>query len=226
MRKFMSRAVVPILTAACMTFQTGTVWAAPTGPAQEALSQGRWEFGGGTWKYYDSSGAVRTGWLQTAGGWYYLDPGNGSLRTGWQNIGGHIFYLNTAQDGVEGKMRTGWFRDPSGHRYFLNTSVDETLGSALTGWQWIEGHCYFFETAEGGEKGRMYAGRETPGGFLTDAEGRWIEKDGSVHYEPGRGYSSVQNTKAAVAGSKSSGSRSSGNKNSGSGSLNSGGSGG
>ena len=225
MRKFMSRAVVPILTAACMTFQTGTAWAAPTGPAQEALSQGRWEFGDGTWKYYDSSGAVRTGWLQTAGGWYYLDPGNGSLRTGWQNIGGHIFYLNTAQDGVEGKMRTGWFRDPSGHRYFLNTSVDETLGSALTGWQWIEGHCYFFETAEGGEKGRMYAGRETPGGFLTDAEGRWIEKDGSVHYEPGRGYSSVQNTKAAVAGSKSSGSRSSGNKNSGSGSLNSGGSG-
>ena len=140
MRKFMSRAVVPILTAACMTFQTGTAWAAPTEPAQEALSQGRWEFGDGTWKYYDSSGAVRTGWLQTAGGWYYLDPGNGSLRTGWQNIGGHIFYLNTAQDGVEGKMRTGWFRDPSGHRYFLNTSVDETLGSALTGWQWIEGH--------------------------------------------------------------------------------------
>ena len=58
MRKFMSRAVVPILTAACMTFQTGTVWAAPTGPAQEALSQGRWEFGDGTWKYYDSSGAM------------------------------------------------------------------------------------------------------------------------------------------------------------------------
>lgn len=56
MRKFMSRAVVPILTAACMTFQTGTAWAAPTGPAQEALSQGRWEFGDGTWKYYDSSG--------------------------------------------------------------------------------------------------------------------------------------------------------------------------
>ena len=93
MRKFMSRAVVPILTAACMTFQTGTAWAAPTGPAQEALSQGRWEFGDGTWKYYDSSGAVRTGWLQTAGGWYYLDPGNGSLRTGWQNIGGPSTFI-------------------------------------------------------------------------------------------------------------------------------------
>ena len=211
MRKFMSRAVVPILTAACMTFQTGTAWAAPTGPAQEASPR---EDG----NLETEHGSImirlerdRTGWLQTAGGWYYLDPGNGSLRTGWQNIGGHIFYLNTAQDGVEGKMRTGWFRDPSGHRYFLNTSVDETLGSALTGWQWIEGHCYFFETAEGGEKGRMYAGRETPGGFLTDAEGRWIEKDGSVHYEPGRGYSSVQNTKAAMPEAKAR-KQSSGNK--------------
>ncbi len=222
MKKCMRRAVVPILTAACMTFQTGTAWAAPTGPSQEVLTQGRWDFGDGIWRYYDSAGTARTGWLQTAGGWYYLDPGNGSLRTGWQNIDGKLFYLNTAQDGVEGKMRTGWFQDPSGQRYFLNTANDGSQGSALTGWQWIDGYCYFFETAEGGEKGKMYAGKETPGGFLTDAQGRWIEKDGSVYYEPGRGYSSAESTKAVSSGSKSSGNRSSGSGNNGSGSSNGG----
>lgn len=222
MKKCMRRAVVPILTAACMTFQTGTAWAAPTGPSQEVLTQGRWDFGDGIWRYYDSAGTARTGWLQTADGWYYLDPGNGSLRTGWQNIDGKLFYLNTAQDGVEGKMRTGWFQDPSGQRYFLNTANDGSQGSVLTGWQWIDGYCYFFETAEGGEKGRMYAGKETPGGFLTDAQGRWIEKDGSVYYEPGRGYSSAENTNAASTGGKSSGGRSSGSGGSGSGGSGSG----
>ncbi|WP_243125271.1 hemoblobin-interacting domain-containing protein [Clostridium transplantifaecale] len=226
MRKCMRRAVVPILTAACMTFQTGTAWAVPTGPSQEVLTQGRWDFGDGIWRYYDSAGTARTGWLQTAGGWYYLDPGNGALRTGWQNIDGKLFYLNTAQDGVEGMMRTGWFQEPSGQRYFLNTASDGSQGSALTGWQWIDGYCYFFESAEGSEKGKMYAGKEAPGGFLTDAQGRWIEKDGSVHYEPGRGFSSADNTKAASTGGKSSGGRSSGSAGSGSGSAGSGNSGG
>ena len=118
MRKFMSRAVVPDIDGGLYDLpdRNGVGGSDRAGTGGSPREDGNLEAEHGS--IMDSSGAVRTDGSRQQEGWYYLDPGNGSLRTGWQNIGGHIFYLNTAQDGVEGKMRTGWFQDPSGHRYF------------------------------------------------------------------------------------------------------------
>ncbi len=228
-KKLVRKSAISVLAAVCMISQTGAAWAA--GPGE--IKKGTWQYESGDWKYYESSGNAVSGWIETESGWYYLNPADGKMCTGWQQIDGKSYYFNQEKDGTAGQMRTGWFQDENRNWFFMNTVHDGSFGCAVTGWQWIDGHCYYFEETSGGSTGRMYAGEMTPDGFLTNADGRWTEKDGTVHYEAGRGIPSTEQ-KAADArtaggsGSSSGGSGSSGGSDSGnsggSGSGNSGGS--
>ncbi|MFR1897835.1 MAG: hypothetical protein ACLS3E_32800, partial [Hungatella sp.] len=177
-KKLVRKTAISVLAAVCMISQTGAAWAA--GPGE--IKKGTWQYESGGWKYYESSGNAVSGWIETESGWYYINPSDGKMSTGWQQIDGKNYYFNQEKDGTAGQMRTGWFQDENRNWFFMNTVHDGSFGSAVTGWQWIDGHCYYFEEADGGSAGRMYAGEATPDGFLTNADGRWTEKDGTVHY--------------------------------------------
>lgn len=113
------------------------------------------------------------------------------------------YYLNTAADGVEGLMRTGWFYKDNVW-YFLNTVHDGYYGRAIAGhWQWIDGYCYLFD-----EDGRMYANCTTPDGYTVNADGQWTV-DGVVQYVAGKGII-TKVTDRVASGSKGTGSGGSG----------------
>lgn len=73
-----------------------------------------------------------------------------------------------------GRMRTGWYQDDSGNWFYLSPESDGALGHMVTGWSWINGACYYFNPVSDGTKGRLYRSEQTPDGFETDHEGRWI----------------------------------------------------
>ncbi|WP_024345126.1 hemoblobin-interacting domain-containing protein [Lacrimispora indolis] len=208
-RKLIQKTVTPILTAACVLSQIGIAWAG-------VYTQGNWQYQKESWKHYEASGTLSSGWIQKASGWYYLSPEDGAMMTGWfQDEKGMRYYLNTSNDGTEGQMRSGWYQDGSGIWYFFHTANDGALGAMKTGWQWIDGYCYYFNAADGADMGKMYTGQTTPDGYFVNGEGRWAEADGTVHYEAGRGLASTpaaenaRKTASSSGGSSSSGSGSS-----------------
>lgn len=87
-KKLIQKAVVSILTAACVLSQFGIAWAGVTGstPAIKEESmyiQGDWRYENESWKHYEGTGALSAGWIQKESGWYYLRPEDGTLMTGW-----------------------------------------------------------------------------------------------------------------------------------------------
>ena len=46
-----------------------------------------WVLDGGTWYYATGSGALASGWLNLNGAWYWLDPTTHAMATGVQTIG-------------------------------------------------------------------------------------------------------------------------------------------
>ena len=157
--------------------------------SQGAVTKGKWELSGDTWKFYNEKNEVHKGWVETSSGWYYLDPESGEMKTGWQNINGVEYYFDSAKDGVSGHMHTGWYKSPEGKWYFFNP--DQTTGGGmLTGWQWIDGYCYYFDPTPGKESGGMVAGKTTPDGFKINENGQWTDDSGKVQYVAGKGFSS------------------------------------
>ncbi|MDO4295237.1 MAG: hypothetical protein Q4D90_03645, partial [bacterium] len=197
-RKLVHRASVCALLSAMVVSQTGVAYAAvPTSPSQVG-----WQYSDHAWRYYNATG-IQTGWQYLNSHWYYLSQEDGKMLTGWQYIDGHWYYLNTANDGVEGQLRSGWMTDAAGRRYFLSTAHDGTFGRMLTGWQWIDGHCYYFVGTEGADQGKMLTNALSPDGFLVNADGRWVEEDGSVHFEAKKGYTGVEVVETVTTGNAS-----------------------
>ena len=132
-----------------------------------------WKQDGSSWKHYNEAGVLTKGFIKLGEDWYYLNQANGTMKTGWlQHTDGNWYFFNTLSDGSKGKM--------------------------LTGWQWIDGYCYYFSTAKDVTEGKMLANTKTPDGFLVNADGRWAEGNGSVHFVAGKG----QITKVAASASK------------------------
>jgi hypothetical protein len=203
-KKLAYKASVCALLSAMAIGQTMTAYAA----VSAAAVQGNWQYENQEWKHYDLSGNMSTGWIKKDSGWYYLQPETGKMLTGWQVIDGKKYYLNSAQEGVEGSMHTGWKQDQNGNWYFLCEDTNGSPAGALTGWNWIDGYCYYF--GDGDEHGVMYAGRETPDGYLTDEQGCWADEDGNAYYEEGKGIitsagSTAVGGTASVGGGSSSG---------------------
>lgn len=133
-----------------------------------------WKQEGNSWKYYSEAGVLAKGFIKLGEDWYYLDTATGDMKTGWfKAADGNWYYFNTLSDGAKGKM--------------------------LTGWQWIDGYCYYFSAVKDATEGRLYTSTKTPDGYLVDADGRWIEENGSIHFVPGKGQSSqAESDKSAL----------------------------
>ncbi|MEC4184992.1 hypothetical protein VJ918_09255, partial [Adlercreutzia sp. R21] len=127
----------------------------------------------GTWRYGNTDGSARTGWLKLKGTWYWLDPQNdGTMATGffrddsgalyyatssgamqangWKKIGGA--WRNFTASGI---VRTGWFKE-KGTWYWLEPSDN---GKMATGWVELDGTWYYLKGS-----GAMATGWQKSGG--------------------------------------------------------------
>ena len=137
MKKALKKQAAFVMLSAALAVQTGF-------PGYAATSvMGSWANEDGGWKFYGSDHQAYTGWVKTESGWYYLNPADGKMATGWQKIDNFWYYFDTAAEGVEGRMHTGWYKSPENTWYFFeNGSGSATEGHMVTGWQWIDGYCY------------------------------------------------------------------------------------
>ena len=122
----------------------------------------------GNWRFKTAEGSKVGGWVVSNNEWYYLDPATGNLRS-------------------------GWLRLSDGQTYFLYTIHDGNFGKAVNGWNWIDGYCYYFETADNGQNGILKTSGRTADGYLVDVAGRWVnESTGEAVYEAGKGLPSSE----------------------------------
>ena len=122
----------------------------------------------GNWRFKTPEGSKIDGWVVSNNEWFYLDPATGNLRS-------------------------GWLRLSDGQTYFLYTIHDGNFGKVVNGWNWIDGYCYYFETADNGQNGILKTNGRTADGYLVDAAGRWVnESTGQAVYEAGKGLPSSE----------------------------------
>ena len=121
------------------------------------------------------------GWKLENNNWKYYKEDK-TLKA-WQKINDNWYFFNE-----DGSLKTGWLQDASDNWYFLDSSKNGNEGVLLSGWQWIDGYCYYFEGSNKDTFGRMYANTVT-GGYKIDPTGRWIDENGALHYEKGKGIS-------------------------------------
>lgn len=129
-------------------------------------SCGAWIQNGNCWFYEENNVYETNNWKLIDGVWYYFDS-SGHMATGWKLIAGKWYFMNPISDGTKGKM--------------------------LTGWQWIDGHCYYLAANldPNYPEGSMYSDTQTPDGFQVNSSGAWINEDGIVQYQEGKGIQSV-----------------------------------
>ena len=137
--------------------------------------------------FFDSSGAMQTGWIWKSEGWYYAN-GSGAMVTGWINSGGKWYYLDAADPeypgrmlascvrqigdltytfNADGSMRAGWVLDENGDWYYYDTYT----GQIKYGWQYIGVAWYYLDPNDGGKM----------------LEGGWHEIGGGWYYMYGSG---------------------------------------
>lgn len=212
MKKALKKQAALVMLSAVVAAQTGFPGYAAT------TVTGSWKNEDGSWKFYSPDQKTYTGWVKTESGWYYLNPADGKMATGWQRIDGHWYYFDTAAEGTEGKMHTGWYKTPENNWFFFNNgSGTAQEGYMVTGWQWIDGYCYYFSAEfsdQPGVQGAMYAGKTTPDGYPTNANGQWTQ-DGKAVNRPGVGFNTKTESTASNGSGSSSSSSSSGGSSSG-----------
>lgn len=142
------------------------------------------------------------GWKLENNNWKYYKE-NKTLKA-WQKINDNWYFFNE-----DGSLKTGWLHDASDNWYFLDSSKNGNEGVLLSGWQWIDGYCYYFEGSNTDTFGRMYANTVT-GGYKIDPAGRWIDENGALHYEKGKGISTFAGS--ITNASKNTSNRSTGGK--------------
>ena len=131
-----------------------------------AMAMDCWIFKGGEWYHMGADSLMDRGWhyQKETGNWYYLRE-NGAMKKGWIQLSGIWYYLGTA----DGRMAVGW--QSIGEKwYYLNPAepvpvpaTDPVTGQTV---QSTEGQLPY---------GAMYQNRKTPDGFMTGADGAWME---------------------------------------------------
>lgn len=131
-----------------------------------AMAMDCWIFKGGEWYHMGADSLMDRGWhyQKETGSWYYLRE-NGTMKKGWIQLSGIWYYLGTA----DGRMAVGW--QSIGEKwYYLNPAepvpvpaTDPVTGQTV---QSTEGQLPY---------GAMYQNRKTPDGFMTGADGAWME---------------------------------------------------
>ncbi|PNV63819.1 hypothetical protein C0033_00345 [Clostridium sp. chh4-2] len=137
--------------------------------ANEDTAHGYWEQNVGGWRFLKDDGSyARSSWEKIGGIWYYFKE-DCFAASGWLYLGEVWYYLSQDAE-TYGKMETGWLYDPSFHKWFY---MDES-GAMAVGWHQIDEKWYYFHTVSDGGKGRMYAGEQTPDGYMTGPDGEWV----------------------------------------------------
>ena len=131
-----------------------------------AMAMDCWIFKGGEWYHMGADSLMDRGWhyQKETGSWYYLRE-NGAMKKGWIQLSGIWYYLGTA----DGRLAVGW--QSIGEKwYYLNPAepvpvpaTDPVTGQTV---QSTEGQLPY---------GAMYQNRKTPDGFMTGADGAWME---------------------------------------------------
>lgn len=131
-----------------------------------AMAMDCWIFKGGEWYHMGADSLMDRGWhyQKETGSWYYLRE-NGAMKKGWIQLSGIWYYLGTA----DGRMAVGW--QSIGEKwYYLNPAepvpvpaTDPVTGQTV---QSTEGQLPY---------GATYQNRKTPDGFMTGADGAWME---------------------------------------------------
>lgn len=110
-------------------------------------------------------------WSNTDGKWSFGRNGS-SYRNEW----GYLYYngsYNWYFFDQDGTMETGWVTAPDGQKYYLNTASDGKQGAMCTGWKLIDGKWYYFNQEQGASQGRLLVGTTTPDGYKVDENGVW-----------------------------------------------------
>ena len=142
-----------------------------------------WLLEDGSWYYTDNNGYRMSGWVYVDGNWYYMDPANGlrMAASQWMAIDGSWYYFRGS-----GAMAVGW-ELIDGNWYYFNGS-----GAMTSGWQWAgDGWYYLYRENDpyGGPHGAM-AYNQTIEGYALDESGRWLPTDQAAMLAVAQGYSS------------------------------------
>lgn len=129
------------------TYASGRDIKAVDGAIKEQIA---WIHKDNTWWAFGADGYLKEGWI--------LDTGSGL----W-------YYMNT-----DTGMKTGWHQDLRDGRWYY---LEPENGHMITGWRLISGSWYYMNPSETNGKplGAMYQNERTPDGYITDADGRWIQ---------------------------------------------------
>ena len=129
---------------------------------------------GGSWYYFNGSGAMHTGWITWADGTKSYFGQDGRAATGWRSLGGVKYYFNPSTG-----ISVRWLQKIDGRWYYFNGS-----NALQTGWiAWGDGTRSLF-----GGNGAAISGWQNSGGrtyYLDPASGasvRWSRKIGSYWY--------------------------------------------
>lgn len=124
------------------------------------------------YQYYDASGAMRFGWLNSSGKWYYL--------TRPEDVG-----TNTFEGFVVGQMATGYIEIDDEGFYLNNSGIMET-----STWKELNGESYYF-----GSNGAMVKSKNTDNlevirksgrDYPIDTDGSPLDVDTTVYYNGSR----------------------------------------
>ena len=178
------------------TIKNNVYYLDPTSSPQGKMRTGLVTCNDGQKRYFNSDGAMETGWKQLSGVWYYFNPNGGFMQTGWIQTNGKWYYL----DAGTGGMKTGWIENPvgsgdwyyldpndggamhgggwmqlGGKWYYLNPVADGTWGKQIQGWVQDGGYTYYMQASTNPAEGWMLTG----GPYVID--GKTCTFDGSGH---------------------------------------------
>lgn len=69
----------------------------------------------------------------------------------------------------DGKMYTGWLKDPNNITYYFDATPGSEIGKLSRGWTKIAGDYYYFDGS-----GALQTNTVTPDGYTVDASGKWL----------------------------------------------------
>lgn len=136
-----------------------------------------WKKFDGNYRYFDTDGVMKTGWLTVGEKKYYMDPSTGLRTVGLKEIDGKTYYF-VEKNNAGYAWCDGWKSFDGNYRYF------DADGVMLTGWQTINGKEYYLSKTTGLRKtgfvkddGKYYY---VKGGRRSNITG-FVEYDGAYY---------------------------------------------
>ncbi|WP_251211936.1 L,D-transpeptidase family protein, partial [Adlercreutzia murintestinalis] len=106
--------------------------------ASGALVKNAWvSMGGNKLAFAGSNGALNSGAERTSDGKIIIKDSSGKIRTGWINFGGYRFFADPSKGG---RLATGWTTS-NGKKYYFDSNY-----APHKGWLLLNGRWYYFDS--------------------------------------------------------------------------------